>query len=138
MVIRRALGLSALLCVFSCSFIVDTDELDEGCASGTKFCGGRCVDVNDATYGCTPRDCDPCQKRPNGDPFGDRYVPKCESNRCIVDRCAIDWGGDDCDKHLLTDEEHCGNYTTACPTGWTCRVGVCTPGDGAGGEGGAG
>jgi hypothetical protein len=135
---RRLLGLSTLFGVVACSFIVDTDEIDSGCASGTKYCDGRCVDVNDASYGCTSEGCDPCETDDSGDPIGDRYIPKCERGECVIDRCVGDYGCAECDKHLLSNDQNCGTCMHACETGWTCSYGECVPpDDGADGSGGA-
>lgn len=138
--LARLFGLSMLFGAVACSFIVDTDEIDSGCPSGSKYCQGRCVDVDDASYGCTAEGCDPCEDDANGDSFGDRYVPKCDRGECVVDRCAGDYGCAECDKHLLSDDHNCGTCRHACDTenGWTCSYGECLPpDDGAGGAGGA-
>jgi hypothetical protein len=136
--LQRLLGLATLSGALACSFIVDTDEISSGCASGTKYCDGRCVDVKDASYGCTLKGCAPCQQTESGDFFSDRYVPECSGDQCVVSRCAGDYGCAECDRHLLTDEAHCGACMHACTSVQTCSVGSCVPLDAAGGTGGAG
>jgi hypothetical protein len=110
--------------VLACSLIVDTEEIDAGCPTNTKFCGGKCVGVDDATYGCTDEGCDPCLTDLDGDPFGDRFVPQCRNGACVPGDCAFGYGCDDCAARLLSDPENCGTCKYNCDGG-TCSLGTC-------------
>jgi len=131
----RWLGVSTVFGALACSLIVDTDEIDEGCPASTKYCGGRCVRIDDATYGCTDEGCDPCLTDLDGDPFGDRFVPQCQNGACVPGDCAFGYGCDDCAARLLSDPENCGTCRHACDGG-TCSLGSCVH-SGAGGEEGS-
>ena len=136
--LQRMLGFSVIFGVLACSLIVETDEIDSGCEPTTKFCAGRCVKVSDPTYGCKSEGCDPCQRDGEGDPFGDRYVPKCVGDKCEIDRCAFGWGCEHCDVMLFNDDRNCGQCMNDCTlSGKRCAAGTCVPEDGVGGAGGS-
>jgi hypothetical protein len=120
----------------ACSLVVDTSEIDSGCGAGLKFCEGRCVRVNDPVYGCTLDQCRPCVDD-GGDPFGDRIIPKCDGELCVVERCVFGFGCDECSRNLLADPANCGKCGEPCEVGLeTCSNGACIPAWGAGGEAG--
>jgi hypothetical protein len=132
---KRWLGVVTVFGGLACSLVVDTDEIDAGCPARTKFCDGKCVDVDDATFGCSDEGCDPCLTDVDGDPFGDRFVPECRDGACVVGDCAFGYGCDDCSAKLLSDPENCGACRQSCDGG-TCSLGACVYLDeGAGGAG---
>ena len=57
------------------------------CGTGTKSCDGMCVDIDDAEYGCTDTDCDPCP--------GANAEFTCKAGACAITTCAE--GAADCD-----------------------------------------
>ena len=128
---RRWLGVAAVAGAGACSLIVDTSGVDEGCPSGEKFCAGRCVPVNDPTYGCQPAGCEPCRT--------DNGVPRCGADqRCEFDACLYGFGCLDCSAKILIDEDNCGACGHPCADKETCASGSCEGAGGAGGEGGEG
>ena len=122
--------LVAVLAGLSCSFIVDTDQIDEGCASGKKLCAGTCVDIDDPAYGCQSGCGEPC-RRENG-------IPRCGESGCEFETCLYGWGCSDCSEQILSDPEHCGGCNQACDAGLACSCGQCVDPDDAGVGGQAG
>jgi hypothetical protein len=133
---KRLLTASIALGVFACSFIVETERIDEGCPSGTKFCGGKCVGVNDPAYGCSAAGCDPCERDDRGNIIGNRFVPKCQDEECVIDQCPEGYGCDKCAVFLLSDPNNCGRCEEKCDHG-TCVLGTCVPASGAAGAAGS-
>jgi hypothetical protein len=121
--------LVAVLAALACSFIVDTDEIVEGCGSGKKLCAGVCVDIGDPAYGCLPNVCEPCRR--------DHGIPRCGANDCEYETCLYGWGCSDCRRQILSDPEHCGGCNKSCDGG-TCRCGLCVDSIDAGAGGQAG
>lgn len=117
----RAMIASVLASLVGCSLAIDASDIDEGCPSGTKFCGGRCVSADDPAYGCASDDCRPCAY-----PFA---ITTCVDGKCAVDSCVFGRCGPTCSFNILTDEQYCGSCEPPTPCGpdEVCRNGVCTP-----------
>jgi hypothetical protein len=123
----------AALGTLACSLVVDTSEIDSGCGAGAKYCEG-CVRIDDPAYGCKPDRCEPCRFDANGNEFGDRVIPKCDREVCVVETCVFGYGCPDCSKSLLSDRTNCGECGEICTEGLqTCREGVCVDLPGVGG-----
>ncbi|HVR19445.1 MAG TPA: hypothetical protein VMS65_07110, partial [Polyangiaceae bacterium] len=71
----RISGLSVVLGVLSCSLLVETSEISEGCGDGLKFCEDKCVGIDEPFYGCSPTGCEPCID-------ADHIVNVCENGAC--------------------------------------------------------
>jgi len=120
----RSIIAAGWLCALSCSLVVDTSDVDQGCGSGRKLCGGKCVDITEAAYGCTPDECAPCRLT--------NAIPRCNGGACVVDACLF---GFDCPEektgcltNILVDSAHCGNCDKACDEGTSCSNGKCIGG----------
>src|SRR5262245_5198779 len=121
MVLRRLgrfLGVAAFASAAACSLLVDSSELDEGCPSGRKYCGGSCVPVNDPAYGCETTGCEPCGR--------DNGVPRCDGTECVWDTCLYGFGCEECTAKILIDPNNCGFCGHPCtPVEQTCSAGEC-------------
>jgi hypothetical protein len=135
--LKRTLGISTLLGALACSLVVDTDEIDEGCPTGTKLCEGSCVEIDDPTYGCGDEGCEPCETDGDGNALNDRIVPACKAGTCTVGRCTDGYGCDRCLRNLLSDNQNCGSCNHICRGGRTCSAGECLPAEGRDGAAGA-
>jgi hypothetical protein len=110
------LGLLGSLLQFSCSLVVD--DLQKGCAAGTKPCEVtpgelRCVSTSDPAYGCARESCVAC-RLPNA-------VEVCDSDgECAVGACVPGFQNCDhavltgCEVALGTSYENCGRCGTNC------------------------
>jgi hypothetical protein len=115
--LARLLVASAILAFCGCSLIVDTSDIDRGCASSEKLCEGKCVPVSDPAYGCTADLCEPCTFT--------NAIPRCEAGECIVLACLEGFGCSDCSKNLLIDRQNCGGCGQACASDQHCVNGAC-------------
>lgn len=123
--LARSLIAAGWLCALSCSLVVDTSDVDQGCGSGRKLCAGKCVDQTDQAYGCTPTGCAPCRLT--------NAIPRCEGETCVVNACLFGFDCPDekagCLTNILVDSEHCGHCDTSCLPGQSCSNGGCVGGD---------
>jgi hypothetical protein len=121
---------AAWLCALSCSFVVDTSEVDRGCGPGRKLCAGKCVEQSDHAYGCTPDLCDPCRLT--------NAIPRCDGNTCVVNACLFGFDCPDettgCFTNILVDRENCGHCDADCQKGESCSNGACVPGQAGSGN----
>jgi len=123
--LRRSLARSLIaggwLCALSCSLVVDTSDVDQGCGSGRKLCAGKCVDQSDPAYGCTRSECSSCRLT--------NAIPRCEGETCVVNACLLGFDCPDektgCFINIFTDSTHCGRCDTACLAGEDCSDGRC-------------
>lgn len=122
--IGRTFIAAGLLCALSCSLVIDTSDVDEGCGSGRKLCAGKCVSVTDKAYGCTPTGCAPCRLT--------NAIPACLDGKCVVEGCLL---GFDCPEEMvgcltnvLVDPDNCGHCGMPCPGEQTCSNGTCVNG----------
>jgi len=126
----RAMIAAAWLCALSCSLVVDTSDVDEGCGPTRKLCAGQCVQQSDEAYGCTRTGCTPCRLT--------NAIPRCDpGGMCVVAGCLF---GFDCPENnagcftnILVDSKHCGRCTTACEDWESCSDGKCVNQAGSGG-----
>jgi hypothetical protein len=132
-VIRHGLALAAGA-VVSCSLVVDTDSLAEGCPTGTKFCGGSCVEPT-PEVGCARAGCLAC--------FLNHATPLCSATgECVIGACHSGWDNCDgnssngCEVDKRQNVNHCGmcnnrclvpNAVPDCANG-VCAVLSCNPG----------
>ncbi len=104
-----------------CSLVVETADIDRGCASDEKVCLGRCVRIDDPAYGCNPDHCEPCELN--------NAIPTCSATgSCLVSACLFGFGCPDeagCSINLLADSANCGTCTTQCAADQSCQNGVC-------------
>ena len=129
--LARPMIAAAWLCALSCSLVVDTSDVDQGCGPGRKLCGGECVLQSEKAYGCTPTGCDPCRLT--------NAIPACKDGTCVVESCVF---GFDCPKdetsgcliNILVDKDNCGNCNTKCKDWETCSDGTCVAQARTGGE----
>ncbi len=102
--------------------MVDTAELDRGCAIDEKVCTGRCVSIHDPAYGCTPDHCEPCELN--------NAIPSCsDAGFCAVSECLFGFGCPNdlgCPVNLLSDEQNCGACNVLCASDQSCQNGVCS------------
>lgn len=126
--LRRSLIRSTMaagwLCALSCSLVVDTSDVDEGCGSNRKLCAGKCVELIDPAYGCSRNECDPCRLT--------NAIPRCDGETCVVNACLL---GFDCPEentgcltNVLVDSHNCGHCHSACEDGTSCSNGTCVAG----------
>ncbi|HEX2673621.1 MAG TPA: hypothetical protein VHM25_22235 [Polyangiaceae bacterium] len=122
--LTRSLIAAGWLCALSCSLVVDTSDIDQGCGSNRKLCGDQCVELSDPAYGCTRDECAPCRLT--------NAIPRCDGETCVVAACLF---GFDCPEektgcltNVLVDSEHCGHCDTACTDGTSCSNGKCVLG----------
>jgi hypothetical protein len=114
----RVILASGGLAVLGCSLLVETSDLDAGCAVGQKLCPDYgCVALDDAAFGCEPDVCVPCERA--------NAIPSCENGRCAIGSCVFPYGCSDCHANLLTDEENCGTCSDRCSLGERCEHGAC-------------
>ena len=82
------------------------------CAADQKRCSGACVAIDDAQFGCTTSDCDPCDV-----PYA--ATEKCNAGACAVATCTPGradcngQGSDGCEADLGAAAT-CGGCATAC------------------------
>jgi len=126
----RTIMAAGWLCALSCSLVVDTSDVDQGCGEGRKLCSGKCVEQSDKAYGCTPTGCAPCRLT--------NAIPRCEGQECVVDACLL---GFDCPEektgcltNVLVNSAHCGHCNMACQTGESCSNGMCVAGEAGSGD----
>jgi hypothetical protein len=112
------LGLCSWLLCAACSLVVDTDELEQGCAQGTKPCEvepgvRRCVSVTDPEYGCARDSCVPCTLM--------NAVEVCDlAGECAVGTCQPGYQNCDlvakngCEVDLESNYNNCGHCDTSC------------------------
>lgn len=117
----RSLIAAGWLCALSCSLVVDTSDVDQGCGPERKLCAGKCVELSDPAYGCTRSDCDPCRLT--------NAIPRCDGETCVVNACLL---GFDCPEektgcltNVLVDSAHCGHCNFRCAMDESCSNGVC-------------
>jgi len=114
------------LCALSCSLVVDTSDVDQGCGPNRKLCAGQCVEQTDKAYGCTRTGCDPCRL--------DNAIPRCEEGTCVVDACLFGFDCPEekkgCNINILVDKDNCGHCNRHCPSGKSCSNGECVTGEG--------
>ena len=119
----EAISALAIAGVLGCSLLVDASDVDAGCPAGQKFCGGGCVEISDATYGCTPTGCDRCQLA--------HATARCEDAICKVDVCEYGFGCpvdiQGCLTDVLSNRSNCGACGTICGDDRECRNGDCVP-----------
>jgi len=119
--ILRPLIAAGWLCALSCSLVVDTSDVDEGCGSNRKLCADKCVEQRDPAYGCASTGCDPCRLT--------NAIPRCDGEVCVVDACLL---GFDCPErtmgcltNVLVDSSNCGACQMGCDPGQSCSDGEC-------------
>lgn len=112
------LGLFTWLLSSACSLVVDTAELEQGCAHGSKPCEvepgiERCVSVTDPEYGCARDSCVPCTLA--------HAVEVCDlSGECAVGTCQPGYQNCDlvakngCEVNLDSSYDDCGHCGTSC------------------------
>jgi hypothetical protein len=126
--LRRSLVRSVIavgwLGALSCSLVIDTSDVDQGCGPDRKLCADKCVDLSDPAYGCTRDTCDPCRLT--------NAIPRCDGETCVVNACLL---GFDCPEekagcltNILVDSNHCGHCDTACLATESCSDGTCVAG----------
>jgi hypothetical protein len=122
---RRGVQLLAailLVILAACSLAIETADIDEGCAAGEKLCAGKCVQIADPAYGCTPTTCDKACLLTNA-------IPKCENGACVVRACLEGFGcpvtRSGCHVNVFVDRNNCGECDARCAEGGSCRGGVC-------------
>lgn len=101
------------------------------CGPSQKQCSGKCVEISDVAYGCSPSSCNqsPCPADPNA-------VLGCDEPACIVKSCKS--GYKLCGKRCVSiddpkygcGEATCDDTTCADPGGGTliCNAGKCVVG----------
>lgn len=110
-----------------CALIVDTSDLDRGCAPDEKKCDDRCVLKLDPAYGCGDGCGQPCTI--------DHAMPGCDAlGQCTVEQCLFgfeckvpgkDGGTASGCFDLDYDSTHCGSCDHACPSGQSCLKRMC-------------
>ena len=145
---RLAIVAIGAYAVLACTLVVGSDELTQGCPSGTKRCDldedgdgvfeASCKPNDVPDYGCgnTDTTCRPCalehaQSGCSGD--GQCIVAACEGG---YSDCTDDLG---CETDIRSSVEHCGKCGDTCLTlPWTgvatflcgnenCGIGTCEP-----------
>jgi len=120
--------------IVSCSLAVDPGQLNEGCPSGTKLCGGECVDIT-PDVGCRREGCLAC--------FLAGATPLCSATgECVIGACHTDFDNCDndssngCETDKRSSNDHCGmcgrkcvvaNAEPDCASG-ICAIRICNPG----------
>jgi hypothetical protein len=126
----RPMMAAGWLCALSCSLVVDSSDVDQGCGSGRKLCAGRCVEQNDEAYGCTRDKCAPCRLT--------NAIPRCDGETCVVDACLFGFDCPDekagCLTNILVDSNNCGHCNWACQAGESCSDGSCVAGQAGSGD----
>ncbi len=107
-----------------------------GCETATtKACDGKCVAIDDPSYGCTPTGCAPCTAYPNA-------MQTCLSGACALGNCNTGFkncDGNDangCEVNINGDPANCGACGAVCTiphatpscAGGTCGIGTCDSG----------
>lgn len=91
------------------------------CNTGYKLCGGKCVNIGDPTYGCTPASCDNSACPKTG-------TVVCSAGACVLGSCGA--GTKACGGSCVpTDSTNgCGDVTrcTPCAAGESCAGGPPT------------
>lgn len=111
------LGSLGLLVEPGCSLVVAADDLQKGCAPGTKPCEVtpgelRCVSTEEPAYGCARESCVPC-RLPNANEV-------CAGGECAVGTCVPGFQNCDhtartgCEVALDSSYENCGRCGTNC------------------------
>lgn len=138
-------ALGGFLMLASCTFVVDTNELQAGdaglqCGPEEKICPDRlapeygvCVSKTSVSYGCGSEKCVPCA-------FANAS-PRCDGASCAMGPCQGRYEDcnektvDGCEADLDRDERNCGtcdhecsadNGVTACSEG-QCQIVYCRP-----------
>ncbi len=119
----RWLLVGLALSVQSCSLVVDTNSLKEGCPEGTKPCFGKCVSKDLPQYGCGRPGCNPCG------------LPHAKANCnaasvCGIAECAPPFGDCDrdptngCEVNTYESLQYCGGCSngTVCPSPGTMHM----------------
>jgi hypothetical protein len=113
-----------------------TTQPDGGatCGSGTKSCGGQCVQLNDPKLGCDSTGCTPCPSD-----TAKHQAPICDPNQKCAFSSTCDTGYADCDSNAgngcetptASDVQNCGACKNTCGTVNTsavaCTTGKCKP-----------
>ncbi len=95
------------------------------CKAGFKMCAGKCVTLDDPSYGCGTLTCTPCAIA--------HAVPACGGGSCAVKTCHEGWadcnGGatDGCESDLSLPSS-CAACSTVCETGKYCLSSGCASG----------
>jgi hypothetical protein len=95
------------------------------CGEAEKACAGRCVAIDDPTYGCSDTSCAACAL-PDA-------TAGCTAGECVIAACATGYA--DCDRSpadgceaSLSSAAHCGSCDNACPYPDGCHaLGACDP-----------
>lgn len=113
---QRARTSFALLVVFlgwSCSLVVDSKDVAEGCPEDQKACDGSCVPLDDPLFGCARAACSPCAL--------ERATASCDAEgECTVGACAETWADCDgesangCEVNTDSSVKHCGGCSLPC------------------------
>lgn len=109
----------------SCTGAAGATQCALTCTGAFKLCGGRCVAVNDPTYGCSPTSCSAAMC-PN--PGGGTLV--CSGTTCVIGSCPS--GTKNCNQKCVPTDAQNGCSDPArcapCPTGNVCSgaPAVCT------------
>jgi hypothetical protein len=121
--LARPLIAAGWLCALSCSLVIDTSDVDQGCGPERKLCGDKCVALSDPAYGCTRSECAPCRLT--------NAIPRCDGETCVVNACLLGFDCPDekagCFTNVLVDSNHCGHCGIACQAGESCSKGMCIP-----------
>ena len=110
--LARPVLAAAWLCALSCSLVVDTSDVDEGCGPGRKLCAGECVKQNEKAYGCTPHwlrsvSADQCHSSLQKRNLRRRKL-------CLWLRLSRVDETAGCLINVLVDKENCGDCNTKC------------------------
>jgi hypothetical protein len=130
--IARPLIAMILAVTVGCTLLVDTSEIDGGCGTGRKVCDGRCVEIDDPAFGCSPvsNACDPCERRDNAKIDCNPTTNACETVGCVYPFIGCGQPLTSCEIQALFDPENCGGCHLHCLDGARCSQGLCCPADG--------
>jgi hypothetical protein len=124
---RRARGTAPALCILAvifwlflgCELLVETSDLDSGCAPGTHYCPNvGCVSDADPAFGCGDASCAACPLNATN------TIVSCNATKCET-TCTRGFGCPSCDTFILTDRQNCGSCGAACGAGEICCNGTC-------------
>ncbi len=97
---------------------------DKNCPTNWSCCGGECANPQLDVDNCST-----CGKRCPAA----HATAQCLNGQCGIVKCNDGYAdcnndlSDDCEVNTLTDNKHCGDCKTVCPTGQVCISGACAP-----------